>query len=476
MRQNSPGDHANPASGTDAALDVCLVNMPYSSVERPSIGLGLLQAALDRAAIKSACVYANLGFAERIGVDNFNAFDSMYTEHLVGEWTFCDALYGPGRPRDGYLDWVVGRASYPDEASAEAFKSFLLDVRRLAVDFVADTAREILARKPRIVGCTSTFQQHIASLALLKRIKDRSPGTATLIGGANCEGPMGAATHRNFPWVDYVVSGEADGVIVDLCAGIAGATAARPYRSPHPAVLSPARRGEEAPAAVGRGTVTDMDSLPVPRYGDYFSALRNTSFRERVRTGVPFEASRGCWWGAIKHCTFCGLNGGGMASRVKSTERVLDEIDALAGRYGVSRLTAVDNILAVPHLKTLMPALRRRPGKYAIFFETKANLKRREVELLADAGVCWIQPGIESLCSDVLGLMRKGVKAWTNVQLLKWSAEFGVRLSWNVIAGFPGERDSWYAEASRWIPLVSHLQPPFGIARVRFRPVQPLPH
>jgi magnesium-protoporphyrin IX monomethyl ester (oxidative) cyclase len=57
------------------------------------------------------------------------------------------------------------------------------------------------------------------------------------------------------------------------------------------------------------------------------------------------ETSRGCWWGAKQHCTFCGLNGGAMAFRSKSAERVVEEIRYLRDRYGVESLSVVDNIL-----------------------------------------------------------------------------------------------------------------------------------
>ena len=53
----------------------------------------------------------------------------------------------------------------------------------------------------------------MASLALLRRVRELDPGVITMLGGANCETVMGEATHRCFPWVDYVVSGEADGLV-----------------------------------------------------------------------------------------------------------------------------------------------------------------------------------------------------------------------------------------------------------------------
>jgi hypothetical protein len=50
------------------AMDVSLVCMPFVEVQRPSLALGLLQAALARTSIRSEVVYANFGFAETIGL------------------------------------------------------------------------------------------------------------------------------------------------------------------------------------------------------------------------------------------------------------------------------------------------------------------------------------------------------------------------------------------------------------------------
>ena len=64
----------------------------------------------------------------------------------------------------------------------------------------------------RSSASASTFQQNCAGLALLRRIKARYPEIHTVMGGANCEGAMGAALHELFPFVDYVCSGEGDRV------------------------------------------------------------------------------------------------------------------------------------------------------------------------------------------------------------------------------------------------------------------------
>ncbi len=61
-----------------------------------------------------------------------------------------------------------------------------------------------------VVGFTTTFEQNLASLSLARMVKERYPEKVVVFGGANCDGVMGVELHRSFPWIDYVVSGEAD--------------------------------------------------------------------------------------------------------------------------------------------------------------------------------------------------------------------------------------------------------------------------
>jgi magnesium-protoporphyrin IX monomethyl ester (oxidative) cyclase len=226
----------------------------------------------------------------------------------------------------------------------------------------------------------------------------------------------------------------------------------------------------ESPHALAppRPLIRDLDALPTPDYDDYFDALRASTLSTLIRPGLLAESSRGCWWGEKSHCTFCGLNGTGMKYRSKSPERVLTELGELSRRYGVNGIQFVDNILDMSYFRTMLPRLAAEGSPYALFYETKANLRREQVKLLADAGVRWIQPGIESLDDNVLRLIGKGNSTLINLQLLKWCSEFGINAAWNMLSGVPGESDSWYAAMAEWLPAIFHLQPPSGVNRVRY--------
>lgn len=445
--------------------DICLVCMPDAPLALPPIGLGLLNAILGNAGFAVKTLYPNLWFTDMVGLDRLRIVRRTRVEDLAVEWLFSGAAFREdARLSDAYLEKLVARNSalrrHDEDDIVETFHA----LRRDAEKFVDIAAERVLEHQPRIVGCTSTFRQHVGSLALLRRIRELAPEIVTMMGGANCETVMGRATHRAFPWVDYVVSGEADDVIVPLCRAIFRDGREIAAEDLPEGVFGPLHRIAGYPVStegdgVPRATLASMVGSPIPNYDDYFDELGTVSFRDRIEPAISFESSRGCWWGERSHCTFCGLNGLSMRYRSKEAAIVVDEIAELYDRYRTVNFHAVDSIIDMRYFDRLLPVLAERKLPLQLWYETKSNLKRCHVDALIKAGVRWVQPGIESLSTHVLKLMGKGVTAIQNVQLLKLARQAGLRLTWTNLLGFPGEQDAWYGEAAAWIPLLAHFQP-----------------
>ena len=64
--------------------------------------------------------------------------------------------------------------------------------------------------------------------------------------------------------------------------------------------------------------------------------------------------------------------------------------------------------------------------------------------------------------------MDKGVRADQNVALLRYARSLRIRLSWNLLAGFPGDRVDDYEQMAELLPHLVHLEPPDGMGFVRF--------
>ncbi len=311
------------------SLRVALVNMPFAASERPSIQCGLLKAGLARAGYSVDVFYLNLEVAIEIGHDVYRKLADARWDHLLGEWLFSVAAFGPRDDEEAYRE-AHPRIAQTCEKLGRSFE----DLCRLRNDTLPALVERWAAASDwgayAVVGFTSTFEQNVAALALARRIKERHPDVVIVFGGANFDGEMGPEYVRAFPWIDYAVVGEGDEALPNLLACLA--------------------RGENVlavPGVAGRvnGTVVkngsaplvrNLDGLPDPDYDDFFSELSRLG-RERVLgQAMPlllFENSRGCWWGEKHHCTFCGLNALGMTYRSKSPERVHDELRRMSARY-----------------------------------------------------------------------------------------------------------------------------------------------
>jgi len=451
---------------------VVLVNPPFGAIERPSIGLGLLQASARQAGIDCECAYANVTFARRIGLDVYSWLaNTSDCRDLVGEWVFAgtvfpDADRDPDRYIREYLVPTYTAGTFRLLMPGRDMRRVLLDVRSAATAFIDELAAAIRAKRPRVVGCTSTFQQNCAALGLLKRIRECDDGIVTLLGGPNCEGPMATGLRRRFPWVDFVVSGEAEESFPDalrllLAEGRAVHEDALPsgYVGRRRALLP---RGSES----ARLVVRDLGATPVPDYDDYFDQLAASGLGDQVQPGLLLEASRGCWWSQKRPCTFCGLNGVALRYRAKSPERVVKEIDVLCKRHATPRVEFVDNNPDPRSVMRICTSLRGRTPPVALFFETRV-LDRRHLERMAEGGVCWLQIGIESFDPRILAMMGKGTSPLQNVQVLRWAYEQGIRVTYNVLHELPGEEDAWYLEMSRVLPLIEHLEPPRKLVPLR---------
>jgi ribosomal peptide maturation radical SAM protein 1 len=449
-------------------VPVCLVAMPWQSLDTPSLPIGLLTAVAKRAGVAElGAYYANLRWAEflmaatgeRIGPDQYRsvADDGIFDE--LGDWVFTGVLHDD--PEFG----VPELAAYSAEHDVDI--ATVTTMREHAAAFVDLVAAEVLAQGPSLVGFTSTFMQNVPSLAAAKRLKQLDPSLRIIFGGGNCDGPMGAAIHRNYRFVDFVVRGEGE----EAFPALVGALSSGDPLSDVPGLCW--RRPDGSQECNPVPPPLPASRIPVPDFTEWFNRIEASPVNEHVEPKLTMETARGCWWGEKHHCTFCGLNGSLMKFRSKDPDAVMAELAELVRRHQVLDVIVVDNIIDNNFLTTLLPRIAGLGWDLRIHYEVKANLRPSEIRALHDAGVCDIQPGIESLVSPVLKIMDKGVSPIRNIRTLRDAESEGLTVSWNWLYGFPGERISDYAPVLRQLPRLVHLQPPSGAARIvleRFSP------
>jgi ribosomal peptide maturation radical SAM protein 1 len=434
--------------------DVVFAALPFADFQRPVIGASLLQAGLHKLGFKSHIEYFNLDFAEVIGPETYQLLASeLPPSCLAGEWFFADIVFGDKIPDAGdYLAKILSRY-----LATPAAQIAILEARKARSLFIDSCVARLVELQARVVGFPTSFHQTCACLAVAQRLKATANPPVVIFGGANCESEMGVQLIRSFSWIDYVATAEADLSFPRLIAGILNDA----ERTPVPGIVG---RDEEMSDPE---RIKEMDELPIPDYSDFFDRVRRSSLGDSLHPVALIETSRGCWWGAKQHCTFCGLNGEAMSFRSKSVLRCFQEFASVSETYQTKRIDCVDNILDTRYIRSLFPLLSSGDLSLELFYEVKANLTYDQLELMRAGGVCGIQPGIENFSDQVLRLMKKGCTGFQNIQLLRWCRELGIEVVWNILAGFPGESPAEYNRQAELVPLLTHLMPPAGCTPIR---------
>lgn len=445
------------------AVEVCLVEMPFSAYCTPSFSLSILKACLNQAGLKSRVLYGSMRLAKLCGeADYLQILRYGKQTALLGEAVFSETLHLP--LYHSFAEYLENMDTFMQAAGQRGKtaldltedKACAMRVQKLAEPFLQELAAEILALQPKIVAMADVFYQHNACLSLARCIKELSPETIVVLGGPNCSGVSGAAVVRHIPWVDYVCSGEADEYFAAFCSQLireGNDLPELPY-----GVLTARSLEDGAGDCIPVRITRELDTIPLPDYTDYFCELERFALTERVHIALFYEFSRGCWWNERKPCTFCGLNGAVNVYRVKSERRILEDVRALREQYGIERIELTDNILSMEQINVLIPKLA---GEGMTFFaEVKSNLTFEQLTKLRQSGFGILQPGVESLHDGVLQLMNKGNRAIRHVELLRNTIENGIMAVWHILAGFPGEDEQWYREMAEMIPHIRHIQPP----------------
>lgn len=467
--QNADAISLNLSAPPPGRSRILLVNMPFAARNRPSFALSQLASLIRREHGEHFDVevcYLNQQFAEMIGVELYDTIsDSL--EHLytgVGDWLFRRVAFpqAPDNTQE-YLRRFYRGSGWQD------FVGTILDVSARIEDLCETLVERNGLDQADILGFTSMFTQTVPGVALARLVKQRSPGTITLMGGANCEAPMGQVLARNLPSIDYVFSGPALHSFADFLglvekgqgdrvSGIAGIVDRR--------TLTLAGGG-----AGPLGRDREINDTVVPDYTDFvrgFDRHRASSPDADIEPELFFETSRGCWWGQRSHCTFCGLNGAGMEYRSMSPAAAVSQLNQLFQHSPwCSSYLCTDNILPRDYFDEVLPKLRTPEGA-SLYYEIKLPVSERHMQALSDARVNRVQPGVEALSTSTLQLMRKGTTAFHNLQFLKNCIRHGISPDWNLLIGFPGEPEQTYQRYAEILPLLHHLPPPSGAHMIRF--------
>jgi radical SAM superfamily enzyme YgiQ (UPF0313 family) len=196
--------------------------------------------------------------------------------------------------------------------------------------------------------------------------------------------------------------------------------------------------------------VESMERLPAPAF-----AMANLDAYER-RTGIrqlPYASSLGCPY-ACNYCTDQVFYN--RRFNAYSAGRVVSEVTELVARYRLHEVPLLDSNFPINVKRAVEIAQGFKDSKlrFRWTFQASTDLLCRmtdaEVGLLGEAGVSHMGFGTESASRAVLALMNKKHQRIDEMyETARKSAQAGIRVTFNLILGYPGETEADRLETFR---------------------------
>jgi radical SAM superfamily enzyme YgiQ (UPF0313 family) len=322
-----------------------------------------------------------------------------------------------------------------------------LDRQRFS--FSQYAADRLAALDADVYGFSTICNSYPVTIQTAQHLKELRPQAVTLLGGPQAS-VVDLATLRHFPFVDFILRGEADRSLPEFVARLAGGLAADSVPGITYRAAGEARRNPDAPFPV------ELDDLPMPAFHLYPVVTPARS--------IPLELGRGCPFG----CTFCSTNDFFRRRfRLKSPAKLIGEMEILTARYQADYFDLQHDMFTVDRRRVVAfcDALLASGSHFRWGCSARTDCVDPElIELMARAGCVSIFFGIESGSARLQKIIEKDLDLAESRRHAELCTRHGMRTTVSTIVGFPEEtiedvRDtvSFLAETLREPEMVTQL-------------------
>lgn len=326
------------------------------------------------------------------------------------------------------------------------------EVEILDLDMTNQPATELEQRldefSPDYVGITCTTPLFYKMKYIASLVKMHDPNIVVVVGGPHPSSlPESTLADSNS---DIVCVGEGDITMTEIVAG-ADWSSIRGiwYKGDGKVIANPSRE-----------YITDLDQFPLPAW-NLFDLKRYRTPRLSCRRNPvgAMEASRGCVFG----CTYCNKNIFGRTFRMKSPQRVVDEMEYMLN-IGFKEIHIIDDAFTtdLEKAKQICDLIKRRGLSFPWKLCNGIRVDRVDREFLEkayDAGCYGIAFGIESGEQTLLDNINKGTTLEQARKVLKWTKEIGIETLAFFMIGLPGETEE---TMQKTIDFAKELDPDYA--------------
>lgn len=395
--------------GARFSEDILLIQCPPWDPQMPPLSVATLSSFLERSGHSVAVSDLN------IALYNSVPFGAKY-------------LWEQG----GYDHWVEEKL-FPKTWSSLKDASFL---------FLDEALK---GRSVRSIGLSVNYAGIPFASEALRFIKELDQDLFIIVGGW---GSISESLRRMFPvdLVDVFVVGEGEETLKEVLEALKGQRQLKDIEG----IVSYKKDIAYKP----RPPIMDLDALPWPTFKEF-------DLRQYKSPTIPLLASRGC----VGHCVFCNDWFYSKPYRARSAKNILEEIryhieDKKVDGFSFKDLACNGDFKKLESLCDLIIG-----AGLAIQWDSHAipltGMSRELLRKMKKAGCVSLFYGVESFSNNVLKRMEKAFTREIAGQVLRDTAQAGIRAAINIIVGFPGETQADFQETLEGIQrnrrYISHV-------------------
>jgi radical SAM superfamily enzyme YgiQ (UPF0313 family) len=283
-----------------------------------------------------------------------------------------------------------------------------------------ETVKQVLLKKSKIVGITSTITSFPHAIEVGRRLKQQNPELVLILGGPYVSALMEQAIEPSF---NYGVYGEGEYTVRELLDYLNGKTDKKISEIPGLIYWDNAEIRINKP----RAYIDNLDLLPYPARHllPPLHLYRPNSQNYQKLPATTLITSRGCPY----NCVFCDHSVFGKKYRAHSPEYVVNEIQHLIETYGIKEIWIVDDTLTLnkKRVADICDLIIQRGIKISWNCLGRVNTVSPELlKKMKEAG-CWmIAYGIETGNQEVMDFLQKGITLDEVRQAVTWTKDAGL--------------------------------------------------
>ena len=326
-----------------------------------------------------------------------------------------------------------------------------LDMRLYNTDKYVKTIETF---NPDIIGFSVTALNLDNTKKLMKITKEKNPSAIIIAGGPHASlAPLMVAKGK---LIDYLVSGEADFLFNEIADALSNEEDIKKFDGV--GSIKDEKLKMNKPAQVN-----DIDNLPMPEL-HLFDLEAYKTYNKQNR--YPLQTSRGC----PHQCTFCTSSRIGGSYRMRSSVKVVDEIEHMVKAYNIKRFNVIDDNFALNRKRAADICDEIVSRNLDIKWEIGQGLTTLSADQelfykMKKAGCYLISFGVESNDPEILKAIKKPTH---DIGIMKraftYAKNAGILTKGFMISGLPGatfEKEmkyiDFFKEADIDIPRISLL-------------------